>query len=133
MPVSFTYDAERQVLIAKISGSMSLEEMRDSVPKLTGSQEYPPDVNTLWDLSEMEFHNIDYQFNEKLIDIRKTIADKRREAKVALLLVNQLARPVVELFRIMSEGLPQQTQIFTRREEAMKWLCDDVDEVLSGR
>lgn len=124
MAVSFTYDTEHQVLIGKVSGSPTLEELTGSVAGVTGSQEYPPDVNTLWDLRDMEFHNIDYQFGEKLIDFRRSIADKRGKAKVALLSVNELARPLVEIYRIMSESLAQPTQVFSRHEEAMQWLCE---------
>jgi hypothetical protein len=43
---------------------------------------------------------------------------------VALLSVNELAKPLVELYRIMSENLTQPTQIFSRQDEAMKWLCE---------
>ena len=124
MPIDITYDPQSKLLIAKLQGLVSLEEMTQALQRLLESDEIPSDTNALWDVSGMEFNNITIEFQQSLIDIRRQFDEKRGNAKIAILSNYALAEPLVKMYTILSKDLSQVTRMFMLEEEARQWLSE---------
>ena len=122
MTIKILYDNKHKILTGKVTGYLVAEDYEKIIVKIIASKEYPSDVNILWDLNEMEFDNIDINFQKKLLAARQLINKKRGTAKVALVSVNNLADPIIKLYTIFSEELNQVVKIFRTIDEAQLWL-----------
>ena len=122
MPIDLKYDSEAKVLIARLSGTVSLEEMTGASKEIVTSNSIPSNTNAIWDVSEMDFNNITYEFQQSLVEFRKKYDEQRGGAKIAILSDYTLAEPLVKMYTILSKDLSQTTQMFTSREAAIEWL-----------
>ncbi len=124
MAVTLTYDADLQILIVKVNGYLSLDDYKDTAYRLLNSNEYPADVDAIWDLNEMNFDNIDLKFEEELVSLRQQHNEQRGHARVAIVSSNTLAEPMIKLFKIISNHLHQEIDYFTTMEAARIWLTE---------
>ena len=122
MTIDLNYKAGEQVLVATVTGAIDINEFAAAAANLIGDNDCPSDVNALWDLTEMEFHQADYAFAQKLIALREGLNDHRGNAKIALFSNYDLGEPILNLYKFMSDGLPQEVRVFANRDEAMEWL-----------
>ena len=122
MAIELDYKENECVLVATVKGAIDINEFAVAVDDLITSAVCPSDVNALWDLTEMEFHEADYAFSQKLIALREGLQDHRGKAKIALFSNYDLGEPILNMYKFMSEGLPQEVRVFANREEAMAWL-----------
>ena len=125
MPINMQYDKDTGVLIAKLTGTVSLEEMQEYTRQLLTSDDIPSNTNALWDVSDMSFNNITYEFEQSLVEFRKKYDEQRGKAKIAILTTSALAEPLVKLYTILSKELSQNTQVFTSGDLAMHWLTEE--------
>ena len=124
MAITAEYDEERELLLVKVIGALSLEDVEQLGHSLLNSPQLRPDINTLWDLNEMDFNEATYELGRHLIAYRKGINGRRGEAKLALLSRYQLGEPVLKLYRAMSRELSQPIEIFRHLDEALEWLSE---------
>ncbi len=85
------------------------------------SSEFPPDVDTLWDLRELDFTEIDSNFERELIQVRDEFPERRR-ARLALVVEGDLGFGMSRMYEILSESLPQQSKVFRSYSEGEEWL-----------
>jgi len=90
--------------------------------EVMSSKEFPHNVNVLWDLTEMEFDNIDINFQKKLIALRQKRDKQRGTAKLAIVSDYILADPLIKLYTILSADLSQIVKTFRTIEDAQLWL-----------
>jgi len=124
MPINLTYDAKHNVLIAKVEGVLTVEAYQDALDEVVSSTEYPSDVNAIWDLTDMAFHNVDYEFEKRLIEIRSKLMHKRGTARLAIVSNYDLGRPLVELFLILTKGLSQEIELFETIDDALDYMAN---------
>lgn len=124
MSIVLTHDKQHNILTAKISGNTSLEDFQQVIHKIMTSKDIPSDVNTLWDISEMNFDVIDFEFEQALVDMRKEINKERGSAKIGIYSDYKLGEPLVKLFIILSKDINQATRAFTTIEETHQWLTE---------
>lgn len=122
MAISLKYDSQSNVLQAAVAGTPTMDDLVESARELITGRNYPAEVNTLWDLSAMEFHMLDLDFATRVIEMRKVMVEHRAGAKIALLSNYALGKPILELYCILSAELAQPMKIFCNRDKAMKWL-----------
>lgn len=125
MSIKLSYDSSSKFLYILIQGNLKLQEIEESLKEIINSKEYPADVDSLWDVRELEFSDIDMEFLRGIVAIRKKYNDKRQEAKIAILSNYMLAAPIVKLYTIVQSGLRQKTKVFKTIVEAECWLCED--------
>lgn len=70
MPVEFHYDRDKKVLRGAMISSMTMQEFAAALEEITTSEQFPPNIRTLWDLRELDFKTFDRNFEERLIDIQ---------------------------------------------------------------
>ena len=124
MAVTLNYDADLKILIVKVKGYLSLDDYKDTAHQLLNSNEYPPDVDAVWDLNEMHFDNIDLKFEEELVSLRQQHSEQRGHARIAIVSSNTLAEPMIKLFKVISTHLHQKIDHFPSMEAAQAWLTE---------
>jgi len=122
MAITLNYDADLKILNIKVEGYLSLDDYKETAYKLLNSTEYPSNVNSIWDLDDMNFDNIDLKFEEEIVSLRQQHNEQRGHAKVAIVSANTLAEPMIKLFKIISSHLHQEINYYTTLEEAQIWL-----------
>ena len=121
MAIELTYDQQLKFLLAQVRGYLSFEDIQDFMSEVLSSEDIPSDTNTLWDITEMEFDNIDYDLQTKIVDMRMKFNVQRGDAKIAIVSDYQLGVVIVKLFLILMEEISQDVNSYKTREEAMLW------------
>ena len=122
MAVNLEYRPEYGVVVARVTGSPELSDMAAAAKELILNDDYPPDVGTMWDLTDMDFHEADYSLAQEFVSLREGIKDQRGNAKLALYSDYELGYPILKMYQAMSKELPQDMRIFTNKDDAIKWL-----------
>jgi len=125
MTTDLRYSDKQQILTIKVQGYLTVDSFEATVLSLLNSDDYYQDVNTMWDIREMQFDNIDMKFLKQVIKVQQKYAQRRGTPKIALLSNYFLAAPIIKLYLILSKGLKQKYGAFTSVEEAELWLCKD--------
>ena len=121
MAIELTYDQQLKFLLAQVHGHLSFEDVQNFMSEVLSSEEIPSDVDTLWDITEMEFDNIDYDLQTKVVEMRMRFNVQRGDAKIAIVSDYQLGEVIVKLFLILMEQISQDVNSYKTREEAMLW------------
>ena len=121
MAIELTYDQQLKFLLAQVHGYLSFEDIQNFMSEVLSSEEIPSDVDTLWDITEMEFDNIDYDLQTKIVEMRMKFNVQRGDAKIAIVSDYQLGEVIVKLFLILMEQISQDVNSYKTREEAMLW------------
>jgi len=124
MSVKLTYDEAPNILTIKIIGTPSLDDFKNVFQKIMFSSDFPYDVNTLWDISEMDFETVDIEFEQALVEMRKPFNQQRGEAKIAIYSNYKLGEPLVKLFLILAKDISQAMRAFTTLDETRSWLME---------
>ncbi len=127
MPTDLRLDREKGILVVTVRGPLTLEEFRATLEEITHSDQYPPDIATLWDFREMEFQATDSDFFRSIISIRKHYPE-RGAARAAHIVAGDLAFGMLRMHEILSDadrvGLPQLMKVFKSFSEGEQWLLD---------
>lgn len=121
MAIELTYDQQLKFLLAQVRGYLSFEDIQDFMSEVLSSEDIPSNTNTLWDITEMKFDNIDYDLQTKIVDMRMKFNVQRGDAKIAIVSDYQLGEVIVKLFLILMEEISQDVNSYKTREEAMLW------------
>jgi len=122
MSINLEYDARLGVLFGRIEGCLHLDEMKAALLQIVHAGDFPSDVDAIWDLTRMAFHNADYSFVRELIALRQELLPLRGQPKLALVSDFELAEGVIEVYRVLSESLPQEMRVFRSVRQALEWL-----------
>ena len=120
MAVHYKYISDEKYLLVKISGILEWEHLKLAAEKITTAKEFPADIDTLYDLTEMDFSNITAEFEEKLILFRKQL--DRGHAKIACVVSSDVGFGMGRMYEVLSDKLPQQVRVFKKIEEATDWI-----------
>lgn len=124
MPIHFEYNRENDILYGSFEGDITLQEIRTALDNISHSDDFSPDVRALWDISKLDFTNVDSQFAEKIINMRKN-TPSRTQTKIAIFAGSDLAFGMSRMYKTLSDGMPQHIMVFRSYAEAEKWLLGD--------
>lgn len=123
MPMEFRYDPNKKALFGHIEDPLTLEEYRSSIASIVVSEEFPPDIRTLWDLRDFDFNGVDRVFEEALVGISAEHPE-RKAARVALVVNNGIGLGRAAMFEIMAKNLGYESMVFTDYPGAELWLLE---------
>jgi len=127
MPTDLRFDGEKGILVVTVRGSLTLEEFRTTLEEITHSDQYPPDIDTLWDFQAMDFQAMDSDFFRHIISIRKHYPE-RGIARAAHIVAGDFAFGMLRMHEILSDadrvGLPQSMKVSKSFSEGEQWLLD---------
>jgi len=121
MPVELRYDREKEVLCVAVKGPLTPEEFEGALKDIIRSDQFPPDIRSLWDMREADLKDIDRGIEERLINIRKEYPE-RGSARVAVVVVNDRDFGMSRMYQSLSEDLSRPMQVFRSYTEAEDWL-----------
>jgi len=120
MPLEYTHDADNNILIIEIKDLIKLDELKNYFNEIFSNKNIPHDINTIYDLQNMDFSNIDTEFEQRLIMFRESL--NRGKAKIACVVATNLGYGMGRMYEALSEHLPQQVRVFRSMDEAKNWL-----------
>jgi len=124
MPVSCIYHKNENYLECEIHGDLTIEEFKATLKSLLSSEEHSPDVDTLWDLRNFDFSSVDVETQRKWVELRSK-QPERGNAKMALVVINDVSFGKSRMYEMWSGGLPQRMRVFRDYEEAKAWLLNE--------
>ena len=124
MAVEYRFNREKEILYITIIGSFTPEDIEKTAAYITKSNEFSPEVNTVWDIRFANFTNISLDYQEKLKNIRKRFP-QRGKAKIALVADNDLSFGLARMYEQLSAELPRKLKVFKKLNEAEKWLLNE--------
>ncbi|MCK5262804.1 MAG: hypothetical protein KAJ92_03920 [Gammaproteobacteria bacterium] len=125
MAIEITYDKQLQIIVARVHGYLCIEDIQNFMSEVLSSEDIPSDANTLWDITEMAFDNIDIQLQQKIVAMRKKFDSHRGNAKIAIVSNYSLGDIIVKLFLELAKDISQDVNAFKTREQAMLWFEQD--------
>ena len=121
MNTTYSYDKEKNILYVDLQGEASLAAFDNVMKRITLSNKYPPDIDSIWSLHNLDLSSLGSNFERSLIYIRKTYPE-RAEAKIAIISIGDLAYGLSNMYKTMSKNLPQTMAIFRNQFEAEEWI-----------
>ena len=68
MAIDIKYQPEKEYVLIAVKGMSSIEEFKTILDTITQSEQYPPNINTLWDVREQDFSSISLESMKSLIE-----------------------------------------------------------------
>ena len=124
MAIIHNYDKENGVIYCLIEGQSSVDEVELILKEIVGSDEYPSNVSTLWDVRKTDFTSVTGDIIRELILLREKYPE-RANAKIAIVASNNLSYGMSRMFQMLSDEMLQRTQVFKEESEAKKWLLNE--------
>jgi len=119
MSVEFHY--KNSIVYGAFKSPLNLDEIKKAIALLTKSTQFPADANTLWDLRELDFTQIDHEMERQLVAIRRQYPE-RGQARIAFVVDTDLAFGMTRRYEMLSANLPQQIRVFRDYAKAETWL-----------
>ena len=63
------YEPGKRLLIIVVRGQLSHEEYKTAMNEITQSEQYPANINALWDVRDQDFRNFTSSTVKSIIDI----------------------------------------------------------------
>jgi len=128
--LSHRYDAENGILWVTTPQIFDLSDIESLMTFLAESSEHSMDVETIWDLSELDFGPINREMIETMISRRSEIS-ARRESRIALVAGSDLGFGMCRMYQTMSEAKgavsPGKIHVARTKQEAFDWLISQRD------
>jgi hypothetical protein len=121
MAIDLHYDALKKILYCSVAGHITISDLQSALLKITNSEEYPANVDAIWDMRQADSENVDMAFLENVLAIRQRLPE-RGEARLALIADSDLMFGLSRMYQMMAVELPQPIMIFRTLEEGENWL-----------
>lgn len=126
MPVEFQYHDTGGFLEVTLLGVFALDDVIDALGVMVNSNEWPSNVNVLWDGRTASVDHIDRAFLEGLAVFRSNIDLLRRQSRAAVVFPARAEWVSTQLTRLLAEKyLSSEVRVFYDRECAIRWLTAD--------
>ncbi|MBB4266144.1 hypothetical protein [Roseospira visakhapatnamensis] len=123
MAVDVKYHDEGGFLEVILSGLFSLDEVVDALGVIVNSNEWPPNVNVIWDGRAVDLEHTDRRVFEDLADFRSNIDLLRRDSRSAVVVSAQSKDVSAHLAKLFSERyMVGDIRVFLDWEEAVRWI-----------
>ena len=121
MQIHLEYDRDKNILFGSYSGTFTLQEFETQLAEIVSTSTFPANVPTIWDLTEMDFSQMDWDFINKLLEIRAKFPT-RGDALIAIVAATDLTFGVSRMYASKGDSLPQTMQVFRSIEDAEAWI-----------
>lgn len=124
MPIELNYNEEKQYLYAVIAGKLINNEMSSALEIIVSSDNHPPNVDIIWDLTQISFDSITPDLAIKLTQVREKFP-QRANANAAVVITDELGTIMAHMHTVLSKHMPQNIHIFKTIPEAESWLLNN--------
>ena len=124
MSIDLRYDREKGILYAIVGEQVTPDEFACAMEEIIHSDEYPPDVATLWDMRALDFRGADSGTARQLVAMRERYPE-RGEARLAFVVADDLSFGISRMYELLSADLPQKIRVFRDYAEGEQWLMEE--------
>ena len=123
MTIALKYDKDTDILRITTGEVFTAPEFESSLNEILDSDNFPPDIKTIWDLTRLDFSKIDSNFETSLIQILRE-NPRRENALTAIVVASDIGFGMSRMFQTLStqKDLPQRFSIFSNLIAAEEWL-----------
>lgn len=123
MSIEVTHDQSKGILYISTGGDFTINEFIESLKSILSSPDYPPHINTIWDISQLSFNQIDSQFETSLVRILEQNPE-RASAMTAMVVDSNVGYGMARMFQSLynQKDLPQRFSVFRNYADAEAWL-----------
>ncbi|MBN2402579.1 MAG: hypothetical protein JXN64_09265 [Spirochaetes bacterium] len=122
MSIALQYNPERKILHATILDQMSSGEFTDVLKNIIDSDDYPPDVGILWDMSSINKPIGNRKFDLDLAEIQNIFSESGK-VKIAIITPSDFTFGKGRMYDMVSIKMPQNINVFKNFIEAEEWLA----------
>ena len=120
MSVKVRYDREKELLSVAVKSPLTLDFFEEAMKVITRSDQFPPDIRTIWDVRELDFSNIDRSFEERLVSIRKRYPE-RGSARNAVIVADDLGFGMARMYAALG-SFSDNVRAFRSYKAGEDWL-----------
>lgn len=123
MSIELTHDQSKRILYISTGEDFTVNEFVESLKSILSSPDYPPHINTIWDISQLNFNQIDSQFESSLVKVLEQNPE-RASAMTAMVVASDVGYGMSRMFQSLcnQKGLPQRFSVFRNYADAEAWL-----------
>ena len=128
MTIDIRYKTEKRFLVIVVKGQLSHEEYKTAMNEVTQSEQYPANVNALWDVREQDFRSVTSNTVKSIIDISKQYPE-RGNSRVAFIVKDNLAYGMLRMYELSlnveANDSLQNHRVFRDYSEGENWLLEE--------
>jgi phosphopantothenate synthetase len=128
MAIDIRYENGKRFLTVVVKGQLSHEEYKTTMDRITQSEQYPADINALWDVRDQDFRNVTASTVKSIIAISRQYSE-RGSSRVAIIVKDNLAFGMMRMYELTRKNeeydLSQIHMVFKDYSEGEKWLLDE--------
>ena len=103
-----------------VPSPLTLDYFEEAMKVITRSDQFPPDIRTIWDVRELDFSNIDLSFEKLLISIRKKYPE-RGSARNAVIVTDNLGFGMTRMYAALG-SFSENVRAFKSYKAGEDWL-----------
>lgn len=123
---------ENDILVRKVTGSISLKEVRQAYEEATELVGYEPAMNSIWDLREMDISGIKVDLTRSLANFFLSEANQRTNPRSAIVAGSEAAFGLSRVYQAHVDFGPVEVRVFRSMTEAREWVLSPSPEDESG-
>jgi hypothetical protein len=126
MPFKIDFTGPHSPIIITITGKLTTEDVAEMLEQIVDSEDYPANVNAIYDFTRMSFENITSDFLKSL-DYQIQRGDLRRAgAKTAYVCPEDLKYGMIRVWEVLIDDLNVETLVTRSMEEALNWVNSEL-------
>jgi len=122
MPFKIIHNKESAYLEIQIEGGFDQGDLVEILDTIINSNEYPDNINAIYDLSNMSFENISFDFLGSLSLIAKSYSNQRSGAKTAYVCPSDLQFGMTRVWDAYTDPVPIDKIVVRTMDEAITWI-----------
>ncbi len=122
MPISYTIDKHRKLILTKVSGILTDDELYHHKRSLMNDPQFEPGMRELSDVREIKELHVTSSGVWSMASIDKEHAEKLQSFKLAIIASEDIVFGMARMYQSLTQPSLPQVNVFRNEEEAMKWL-----------
>lgn len=122
MPFEIDFTGLDYPIIITIKGVLTINEFVEILAVIINSEDYPANIDAIYDLTQMSFDNITSDFLQSLDYCVQRDDNDRAGAKTAYVCPKELQFGMIRAWEAFIDDLPVKTLVTRSMDEAVRWI-----------
>lgn len=118
---SVTHDVDAGLIRVRIVGTFVVDDYRAAMVDVSRLRGIAPQVHSIWDLSDVDFSEVDIELIRGLSSARLDFMAQRQDVKIAVIVPGLVEKAMIKLFFDLAESPGTLQRVFTDLGEAQAW------------
>lgn len=125
MPFKIDFTGPHSPLIVTIKGELRTDDVVEMLETIVNSEDYPANINAIYDFSQMSFNNITSDFLQALDHRIQRGSHDRIGAKTAYVCPGDLQFGMIRAWEAFIDDLQVETLVTRSMDEALSWVMSE--------